>query len=233
MIGWCGVAGFLLPILFVNVCGLTVTESLLVSFLCFAISGAIGSFQYYRRGELPLRPALALSAGSLVGGFAGATLGGLLAVSTVKRLLYVVVLLSGITIAIRELRPQRDSERSGFPHAALLTCLGLGTALLCALSGAGGPVLVMPLLVALGISAKEAVGIALLDSVWIALPAILVYGSQCGSLRPILPVLTVAAVSHAVGVTIGSTTARCVPQRLLKRGVAVFSIVFSVYMLLN
>ena len=30
-IGWCGVAGFLLPILFVNACGLSVTESLLLS----------------------------------------------------------------------------------------------------------------------------------------------------------------------------------------------------------
>ena len=31
-IGWCGVAGFLLPILFTSVCGLPVTESLLLSF---------------------------------------------------------------------------------------------------------------------------------------------------------------------------------------------------------
>ena len=64
-IGWCGVAGFLLPILFTSACGLPVTESLLLSFLCFAVSGAIGSWNYHRRGELPLRPALVLSAGSL------------------------------------------------------------------------------------------------------------------------------------------------------------------------
>ena len=55
-IGWCGVAGFLLPILFVNACGLSVTESLLLSFLCFAISGAIGSWNYHRRGSFPSGP---------------------------------------------------------------------------------------------------------------------------------------------------------------------------------
>ena len=55
LIGWCGVAGFLLPILFVSACGLSVAESLFFSFLCFAVSGAIGSFNYYRRGELPVR----------------------------------------------------------------------------------------------------------------------------------------------------------------------------------
>ena len=30
-IGWCGVAGFLLPILFTSACGLAVTESLLLN----------------------------------------------------------------------------------------------------------------------------------------------------------------------------------------------------------
>ena len=231
-IGWCGVAGFLLPILFVNACGLSVTESLLTSFLCFAVSGAIGAFNYSRRGELPLRPALCLSAGSLAGGLVGAALGGLLAPATVKTVLYVVVLLSGIAIAVRELLPQREAAGNTVPRPLVLLALGFATAILCALSGAGGPVLVMPLLVALGVPAKTAVGIALLDSVFIALPAIAVYGSQCAPFT-LLSFLAVAVLSHAVGVFIGSVTASRIPQRLLKRGVAVFSICFALYMLLK
>ena len=231
-IGWCGVAGFLLPILFVNACGLSVTESLLLSFLCFAISGAIGSWNYHRRGELPLRPALILSAGSLAGGLLGATLGGLLEPETVKVVLYIVVLLSGLAIVLRELRPQKSGGGS-FPGTPPLLALGFATALLCALSGAGGPVLVMPLLVAMGVPAKTAVGVALLDSVFIALPAIAVYGSRCGALAALLPVLLAAALGHAAGVSVGSVTAAHVPQSLLKRGVAVFSICFSLFMLLK
>lgn len=231
-IGWCGVAGFLLPILFVNACGLSVTESLLLSFLCFAVSGAIGAFNYHRRGELPLRPALTLSAGSLAGGLLGAALGGLLEPETVKVVLYVVVLLSGLAIAVRELRPQRDSG-DGFPRPAPLLALGFAAALLCALSGAGGPVLVMPLLVAMGVPAKLAVGTALLDSVFIALPAIAVYGSRCESLTALAPMLLAAVLGHALGVSAGSVTAAHVPQSLLKRGVAVFSICFSLFMLLK
>ena len=231
-IGWCGVAGFLLPILFVNACGLSVTESLLLSFLCFAISGAIGSWNYHRRGELPLRPALILSAGSLAGGLLGAALGGLLQPETVKVVLYIVVLLSGLAIVLRELRPQKSGGGS-FPGTPPLLALGFATALLCALSGAGGPVLVMPLLVAMGVPAKTAVGVALLDSVFIALPAIAVYGSRCGALAALLPVLLAAALGHAAGVSVGSVTAAHVPQSLLKRGVAVFSICFSLLMLLK
>ena len=233
-IGWCGVAGFLLPILFTSACGLPVTESLLLSFLCFAVSGAIGSWNYHRRGELPLRPALVLSAGSLAGGLLGAALGGLLAAETVKVVLYIVVFLSGLAIAIRELRPQKGHQSGeSFPGTLPLLILGFATALLCALSGAGGPVLVMPLLVAMGVPAKTAVGVALLDSVFIALPAVAVYGSRCESLAALLPVLLAAVLGHAAGVFAGSVTAARVPQSLLKRGVAVFSICFSLLMLLK
>nr|WP_295753054.1 sulfite exporter TauE/SafE family protein [uncultured Oscillibacter sp.] len=164
----------------------------------------------------------------------GAALGGLLAAETVKVVLYVVVLLSGAAIAIRELRPQKGPDKeSSFPKPLPLLALGFATALLCALSGAGGPVLVMPLLVAMGVPAKMAVGVALLDSVFIALPAIAVYASRCETLSGLAPVLLAAVLGHAAGVFAGSVTAAHVPQSLLKRGVAIFSICFSLFMLLK
>ena len=42
---------------------------------------------------------------------------------------------------------------------------GAVTGLICALSGAGGPILVMPLLVVFGVPVKTAVGIALFNSI--------------------------------------------------------------------
>lgn len=233
LIGWCGVAGFLLPILFVNLCGLTVTESLFVSFSCFALSGIIGSVNYRRRGELPLKPALMLAAGSLAGSLLGAALGNTIPPETIKTVLYLVVLLSGLSIGIKELRPaSKGGGTAPFPKPALLLLLGLTTAMICSLSGAGGPVLVMPLLVALGIPAKAAVGIALLDSVFIALPALCVYGSNCSPLQ-ILPLFLAAFFSHGLGICIGSVTADRIPAGLLKRGVALFSICFAIFMLIK
>ena len=43
-IGICGIAGFLLPMLYTGVLGFDVTYSLALSFLAFLISGLIGSF---------------------------------------------------------------------------------------------------------------------------------------------------------------------------------------------
>ena len=230
-IGWCGVAGFLLPILFVNACGLSVRESLFLSFLCFAVSGAIGSANYYRRGEIPLRPSMLLSAASAVGAGIGAAMGGKIPAETAKVILNLVVLASGAAILLREFHPEAKGKQT-ILKAGKLMVLGLLTAVICALSGAGGPVLVMPLLVAMGVPARTAVGMALLDSVVIALPAIWIYGSGC-AVGSFAAVLTAGVSAHAVGVFLGSRTAAAVPQTMLKRGVAVFSVCFALFMLLK
>lgn len=184
LIGWSGVAGFLLPILFINYCGLNTTQALALSFLCFALSGIISSVNYRRKGQLDFRTALPLSAGSLLGAAAGAALNRLLPTDTVKVLLYLVVLFSGASILVRQWLARRSSEKkketSKTPGPPALAGLGVAAGILCALSGAGGPVVVMPLLVALGLPAKQAVGAALFDSIFIALPALCVYGGQGG-----------------------------------------------------
>ena len=232
LIGWSGVAGFLLPIWFVSFCGFTTTQGLAISFLCFAVSGAIGAWGYARRGEFDRRVGWLLSAGSLVGAVAGAMLNRLLPTDTVKMLLYLVVLLSGISILVRQLAAARGGEGEPKPlRSGLLAPMGLLTGLLCALSGAGGPVVVMPLLVALGVPAKQAVGVALFNSIFIAIPALTVHGTQ-GGFTGFLVTAAVSAAAHGVGVTLGSATSRLVSQELLKRGVAIFSICFSLYMLI-
>lgn len=230
LIGWCGVAGFLLPILFMNCGGFAPTESMLLSFSCFALSGAVGSFHYHRRGELPLKTAPFLCAGSIFGSLGGAALAGLFVPETVKRILYIVVLLSGIAIFLQELLLRREASGEKQLKPVPLLLLGLSTAVLCSLSGAGGPVLVMPILVVLGTPVKEAVGAALLDSVFIALPAIFIYGGKC-SLSALAFPLLFALACHGAGIAVGSRTAAVIPQKLLKRGVSVFSVCFALYML--
>ena len=132
----------------------------------------------------------------------------------------------------RNLYPPFPWSRPRPLRPAALVLLGLVTGALCALSGAGGPVVVMPLLVALGVPAKEAVGAALLDSVFIALPALGVYGLR-GGFTGLFALAALCAAAHGVGVAAGSATSQLVPQEGLKRGVAVFSICFSLYMLLR
>lgn len=232
LVGLTGVAGFLLPMFYAGSLQLSVAESLGLSFAAFVISGSLGAWNYYKAGNLDLGFGLKLSLGSLVGAVVGVQLNQMIPEDSVKLLLYTVVLLSGVSILLR--RDKQEVEKKGrfviSKHLAVTLVLGFVTAVICALSGAGGPVLVMPLLVVFGIPVRTAVGVALFNSVFIGMPACIGYMGQC-SLGLLLPLLVAALAAHGVGVYMGSKNAFRINQGLLKKGIAVFSILIALWRL--
>ena len=251
-IGICGIAGFLLPMLHTGGLGFDVTYALALSFLAFLVSGIIGSFNYYKAGNLEVRMSLKLGIGSLIGAIAGVFLQSMIEKSTAKTILYLVVLFSGASILVRMWNEKRKADsvsakkvisdgknsassnpshpKSIADHMGFLIFLGITTGAICSLSGAGGPVLVMPLLVACGVSARIAVGVALFDSVFIAIPACIGYLSRI-TWTEILGLLVLIVLTHGIGVWLGSRFAGKVPVQGLKIFVAVFSVCIAIYML--
>lgn len=251
-IGICGIAGFLLPMLYTGGLGFDVTYALALSFLAFLVSGIIGSFNYYKAGNLEVRMSLKLGIGSLIGAIAGVFIQSMIEKSTAKTILYLVVLFSGASILVRMWNEKRKADsvsakkvisdgkksassnpshpKSIADHMGFLIFLGITTGAICSLSGAGGPVLVMPLLVACGVSARIAVGVALFDSVFIAIPACIGYLSRI-TWTEILGLLVLIVLTHGIGVWLGSRFAGKVPVQGLKIFVAVFSVCIAIYML--
>lgn len=237
LVGLCGVAGFLLPMFYTTVLEMKVSEGLALSFTAFILSGILGSWNYQKAGNLDVGFGLRLSAGSLAGAILGVYLNQIIPEEQVKILLYLVVLLSGISILCR-----KEGRASACSHEAstaptkerlfLTLLLGFSTGAVCSLSGAGGPVLVMPLLVLLGIPVHTAVGIALFNSIFIGIPAASGYLMQC-DLLGILPVLAIAFLSHGIGVFYGSSCAARINQGLLKKAVAIFSIAIALWKLVG
>ena len=218
-VGLTGVAGFLLPIVYTGPLGMGVTEGLALSFAAFIVSGALGSVNYNKAGNLDIPFGIRLSLGSLAGAVLGVKLNLIIPESTVKVILYVVVLLSGISILLRKDKSQEEGGRAYVisDHLAATLILGFVTGAVCSLSGAGGPVLVMPLL-------------ALFNSVFIGIPACIGYMMQC-SVKDLLPVMAAALVFHGIGVVYGSRNAVKINQILLKKGIAVFSILIAIWKL--
>ena len=138
-----------------------------ISFAAFLISGILGSVNYYKSGNLDLKTAGVLSAGSFAGALAGVKINLLIPADTMKIILYLIVLLSGISILLRKDKPG-NTEKKAVQSVPFYLVLGAVTGAVCAASGAGGPVLVMPILTLLGIPAHTAVGISLFDSIFIA-----------------------------------------------------------------
>lgn len=241
-IGICGIAGFLLPVLYTGGLGFDVTYALALSFLAFLVSGVIGSRNYYKAGNLDIKMSVKLGIGSLIGAVGGVFLQSMIEKNTAKTILYLVVLFSGASILVRMWNEKRQkkntedvvsndsAEKSITDNVVFLVLLGIVTGAICSLSGAGGPVLVMPLLVACGVSARIAVGVALFDSVFIAVPACIGYLSRIDWMG-VLGLLVLIIITHGVGVWLGSRFAGKVPVNGLKLFVAVFSVCIAICML--
>lgn len=264
-IGLTGIAGFLLPMFYTGFLGMPAVESLALSFAAFFISGALGSVNYFRSGNLDLKTAAVLSAGSLVGAVLGVNLNLLIPEEMIRLLLYLVVLLSGASILVREYLARRgkaavdsasktpgagteagtdttagaDTIAATTPalrpapaagtarSAALYLLLGLSTGAVCAASGAGGPVLVMPLLTTMGFPAHMAVGISLFDSIFIAIPSAAGYIAAAQDMASLLSLLPLVLLFHGIGVLVGSRYAVRINQSVLKAIVAAGSILIA------
>ena len=208
-IGLTGIAGFLLPMFYTGFLGMPSSESLALSFAAFLISGILGSVNYYRSGNL-----------------AGVKINLLIPEDTMKIILYLVVLFSGISILLRkdQSKPNGNGKEK---NKGLFFSLGVVTGAVCAASGAGGPVLVMPLLTLIGFPAHTAVGISLFDSIFIALPSAAGYIYAASNIKEIYYLLPVLLIAHGIGVFAGSKNAVKINQKLLKQIVAVGSIVIA------
>ena len=214
-IGLTGIAGFLLPMFYTGFLGMPAGESLALSFSAFLISGVLGSVTYYRQGNLDLKPAVILSAGSLPGALAGVWVNLLIPEDVMQMILYIVVLVSGISILLRKDGktdgPERQMNVAG-TKAVLFFLLGVATGAVCAASGAGGPVLV---------------GISLFNSVFIALPAAGGYLWSGAENTEMFLLLIPVLIAHGIGVAFGSRNAEKIDPAMLKRIVAAASIAIA------
>ena len=115
MIGLTGIAGFLLPMLYSGFLGMSASQGLALSFFAFLISGVLGSYNYYKAKNLDLKLALIISAGSLIGAALGVWLNLLIDEEIVKRILYLVVLASGISILFRKEKKEDGKAAAELP----------------------------------------------------------------------------------------------------------------------
>ena len=237
-LGFSGIAGFLLPIFFTGALLLGVPEALTISFLCFAIAGVISSWNFHKQGNLPLDLAAPLGVGSTVGAVIGVALNSLIPADVVKLLLNLVVLVSGMSILYRS-RPKASGGTTSVKeeHPLLRSrwfnlALGFLVAVISALSGAGGPILLMPILVTLGLGVHKAIGVALFDSIFIALPSVAGYALRMSG-GGVWPILAVSCIFLAAGVVVGSRNAHRIRQEPLKIAVAVFSVAIALYMIVK
>ncbi|WP_251638696.1 sulfite exporter TauE/SafE family protein [Sporosarcina sp. NCCP-2716] len=232
-LGISGIAGFLLPLIYVGFLHLPVHDSLALSFLAFAVSGLLGALSYWKMKQMDIKLAVLLSIGSLPGALLGVQINVVTSDFLVKLFLYLFVLFAGISILLKKSQPEGAQQPSPLlQHRLFVVLLGFLTAAICALTGAGGPILLVPILASLGVNIRVAVGVSLLNSVIIAIPSMAGYFARA-NLESTAYLIVVSLVGTVIGILFGTRIANRVPLPQLKLLISILTIVSSVYMLVS
>jgi uncharacterized protein len=157
LIGTVGVGGLLLPALLAQVTGDAHGAAATSSF-AFLFTGVVAAVVLARRRTLPRRLALVLGLAAAPGAVLGALVNGRVPEAVLIGLLATVTLVSGVQNLLAGRRP--PGARTDLPVPVAAT-VGLGVGFGSALTGTGGPVLLVPALLALGVALLETIALGL------------------------------------------------------------------------
>lgn len=203
-VGVSGYGGFLVPILLVVVLGMDPRSAVAHGLISFVVPGLIGAWLYWRKQNRPsMRVVLALCAGTVPGVLVGRVISVALPEVVLQVLVALLVAAAGISMLVRRRRAARTPgaavSRSRLAVAAVIA--GFLAGIVSVLAGVGGPLVTVPVLVAMGAELAPAVGAALLNSVFnVALGA----GALADLVHIDWPVLVVITLAQLVGMPIGA-----------------------------
>lgn len=215
LIGSIGVGGVLLVPSLTYLAGIDIHIAIAACMLSYAFSGIVGATIYARHKTIRWESGLWLCIGAMPGAYLGALVVSLLPARTVMLVIAVFVVMAGIN-ALRN--PGDVSENKRKKSKTLLIIIGLVVGIGSALSGTGGPLLLVPLLVWLNWPVLTAVGLSQIIQVPISLLATI--GNYLHGQVDVMMALGIAAIM-IVGVTIGARLAHKLPALQLRRIVAV------------
>ncbi len=226
LIGMVGVGGVLLPPGLVAFGGLTANEATATSTWAFVFTGVVGTIAYAWRGVVPWGMLLRLSIGVVPAAFVGALVNATLPASVV--LLGLAALT--IFVGVHQLRPGSARAVAAEPGAAALVAIGAFVGFGSALTGTGGPVLLVPILLTIGVAPLRAVAV----SQAVQLPVV-VSGSvgyfQTGLVDVRLG--TLLGILAAVGTLVGAVVATRIHAEGLRKIVAVACIAAGLFLIVR
>lgn len=229
-IGAVGVGGVLLVPLLTLALGVDIRVAIASCLFAYIFTGLAGAWLYARRGSIAWRPAAWLCLGATPGAFAGASAVQAAPAWLLKSLIALLMIAAGLG-ALRRTPVRRGSDSpsvrlSALASAALGAVVGFGSAL----TGTGGPVVLVPLLLALGMPALTAVGLGQAIQVPVSLFAT-ARNLPAGDLDHALG--AVLAATLTAGAVVGARIAHALPAERLARSVATALVLFGAVLLLQ
>lgn len=225
LIGGVGIGGVLLVPMLTYLLGLDIHTAIAAAMFSYLFSGLAGALIYARRKSIQWQSAFWLLVGGGFGAFLGAYASFAVPARGLEFFIAILIVLAGAN-ALRSSGGDRFRERP-LP-TWVLAVIGAVTGVGSALSGTGGPLMLVPLLVFLRFPALTAVGLSQVIQVPIAASATV--GNYLYGTVDITIGLTIAA-GLMIGVMGGARLAHFVSQAILQRVVAMVLVAVGLFII--
>ena len=227
LVGCVGIGGVILVPALVYVAGYPLPVAIAAAMCAFIVSGLVGSYAYWKAGSIRWRTTLPLWLGALPSAFGGA----LLVDSVPAALLELVIGLLTLGSGLHALAGHRDPAAAGrMPTTPFLAAVGAVTGLVSALTGTGGPLVLVPILLALDVPMLATIGLA--QAIQLPIAAAATGGFLLSGLLDV-PLALGLAAGIALGTWLGARAAHAFPTSRLRRLVAVLLVIVGCAMLLH
>ena len=227
LIGGVGIGGVLLVPALKYLGGIPLHLAIPACMAAYIVTGLIGAFIYARHGTINWSLAFKVCLGALPGAYLGAFLLPYLPTLVLESTIGLLILLSGIYALRSESNVAKTSQSTG---GIEMISVGMITGIGSSLTGTGGPLLLIPILMWRKVPVLTAIGLSQAIQVPISLMATL--GNLIHAEVDFSLAVTLALVL-AVGALLGAKTAHLVPVNVMKKMVAALLIIVGMMVLLR
>lgn len=226
LIGCVGIGGVLLVPVLAFLGGVAIHEAIAAAMFSYLFSGAAATWVYARKGSIDWNSSLWLAIGAMPAALAGALAASYATALALELLIAALVIFAGI----RALRPAHGKERTSSLSKPGLVGLGLFVGFGSALTGTGGPLLLVPLLVWMNVPILTTIGLS--QVIQLPIAALATAGNVHFGLLD-LWLGAVLAVMLLLGSVVGARAAHVLPSGTLTRFVGVLMLAVGAFIILR
>jgi uncharacterized membrane protein YfcA len=227
-IGAVGVGGVLLIPALAVLGGLEIHRASATALFTFLFTGLLGTWLFSRRGSMDWRMTAPVCAGSVIFSYVGAMLNSWIEPRPLALIIAAIIVFAGLYVLLPGRRGDSFRGTRGPAAQALLACVGAAAGLGSGLSGAGGALFSVPMMIALGFVPLASIGASQVLQIVVAASGT-IGNLQFGSVD-FRTAAWVSAFSLA-GVALGARAAHAVSVAVLRRMAAGLCIAVGLLML--
>jgi uncharacterized protein len=229
LIGCVGIGGVIVVPALVYVAGIPIHTAIAAALFAFLLSGIVGTWVFARNESIRWNLTACLWAGAMPAAFAGALLASVTSAALVEAAVGVLATASGM-YSLSGNDGSIETKDDAVISKSTLAVVGAGTGFASALTGTGGPLVLIPILVALKLPVLAAIGLA--QAIQLPIAALATGGNLvAGTLDPLLG--GVLGVGIAFGTSAGARLAHVMPQTTLRVFVSTLLVVVGAMILVK